>query len=653
VDNFDWHFRPKHAGDDISDPIAGEFFADGSLENPATALVREALQNALDAGKNVPRHGQPVRVRIGLHRGSHALPAARAARWFGTLRGHLDAKGNGLKDVPNASEDCEFLVVEDFGTSGLTGDIASDSADGPRNNFVDFLRSDGRTRKGEGDRGSWGVGKNVFPRASRINGYLAFTVTYDKKLRLLMGKSILKIRRVGTAQYQPACYLGASWGAGEVPKPHTADGPIDAVREDFRLKRDNDPGLSLVMPWVDTEITYDDLLRAVATEFYFAILGGGLAVTLTNGDAELTLDRGDIIERVQALMPAYAPMVGLAAWALGVSEGERSILIAPAAGAPQKWVPDSVPEAVRTVVTAKLLGGERVALRVPLHIRDVNASGPQPTYFDVFLEHDESPRQSRPSFFREQLAISGVKRALGAPKVRALVVVNDAPLAGLLRAAEPPNHTDWDPKTANFRKAYKDGNHVITFVKSAVSQLMGIVRGGDEKPDANVAIDFFALPEPDRPAPPSAKAAKKPKPGTVDPPPPPPPPPRQRRFTVTSVQGGFVIRPGPAGTTPPKKLVVVMAYDVLSGSPWKQYEAADFDLERKDKSGIQIAASGDADHKVAAPNRIEVALGGPTFEVYVTGFDPNRDLIVRAYDPKEPVDADPATELHEEAEAHA
>src|SRR5690606_2173190 len=102
-----------------------------------------------------------------------------ASRWFGSLREHLDAKGNGLKDVPAPGENCDYLVVEDFGTTGLTGDTESDQVDGQQNNFVDFLRSDGRTRKGEGDRGSWGVGKNVFPRASRINGYIAYTVRHD------------------------------------------------------------------------------------------------------------------------------------------------------------------------------------------------------------------------------------------------------------------------------------------------------------------------------------------------------------------------------------------------------------------------------------------------------------------------------------------
>lgn len=647
-----WHFRPKHRGDDNSDPITGEFFADGSLENPATALVREALQNALDAGKGIDRGGGPVRVRIGMYRGDHAASADAAARWFGSLRQHLQAPGNGLKDAPSPDDRCEYLVVEDFGTSGLTGDTESDDVDGQRNNFVDFLRSDGRTRKGEGDRGSWGVGKNVFPRSSRINGFIAYTVRHDDRRRMVMGKSILKIRRVGDEQYQPQCYLGDSWNVDEVPRPSEDAAIIARLRSDFRVERGDESGLSLVIPWVDPDVTYDDVLRAVVEQFYYAILNAGLTVTLANGSSEVTLDRENVVERVHAELPGDAPALDLARWSLTVRDDERFVLNPPPPNRPQQWSSDLVPDAVRKEVGERLIRRERVAIRVPLHVQESHGI-PEPTRFDIYLEHHDENRQIRPSFFREQLAISGVKRAVAVPRIRALVVICDKPLASLLRLAEPPNHTDWDPKTANFRKVYRDGNHVITFVKSAVKQLLTIVRSGEDEPDPNVAIDFFALPEPDdRPAPPGGKRKKPKAVGDTDQEIEKPER-KPRRFRVDLVEGGFVIRPGEPGTTPPKRINVAMAYDVMSGSPWKQYETADFDLTRKDRSGIQIAASGDVEFGVSEPNRIQLGLKGPDFEVYVTGFDLNRDLIVRAYDPKEPLDADPAAELHEAEEADA
>lgn len=644
---FQWYFREKRTGDDISDPITGEFFADGSLENPSTALVREALQNALDAGKGVERGGGPVRVRISIQRDTHAATAKVASDWFGTLEAHLRAPNNGLRDRPGIDEPCDYLVVEDFGTSGLTGDTESDSVDGARNNFVDFLRSDGRTRKGAGDRGSWGVGKNVFPRSSRINAFIAFTVRADDGRRIVMGKSILKIRTVDRVQYQPSCYLGSSWNPDEVPRPLEEPSAIARLQRDFAVLRQYEPGLTLIIPWLDDEIRYRDVLDAVVRQYYFAILGGALEVELQSNSEVLLLTADSLADTVRSEVPEFGEAVELAGWALSPDAREPLKLLAPPQDEPQRWAADLISDAVREAVNSALANRERIAVRVPIHVREVGGAA-QSTFFDIYLEHHDGDRVIRPSFFREQLAISGVKRAVGVPKVRALVVIEDQPLADLLRAAEPPNHTDWDMKTANFRHQYRDGNHVITFVKSAVKELLTHVRAGDDEPDLTIAIDFFGVPEPGA-IPEGRKDGKKGKEPQkkfegIEP--------SSRTYTVQLVNGGFAIKPTGTGKLP-DRITIAAAYDVLSGSPWKLYEPADFDFTRRDRSGLTITAEGTLDYRVLEPNRLELRPQGGDFEFRVTGFDPNRDVIVRAYHRKEVPVGDSAVELHEEEEAHA
>jgi hypothetical protein len=54
-----WSFRKMSRGETTRDPIIGEFFSTEAIENPAEALVREGIQNALDA-----KTGQAIRVRI-------------------------------------------------------------------------------------------------------------------------------------------------------------------------------------------------------------------------------------------------------------------------------------------------------------------------------------------------------------------------------------------------------------------------------------------------------------------------------------------------------------------------------------------------------------------------------------------------------------
>jgi hypothetical protein len=43
-----WFYRIKAPDEKVRDPIQGEFFATEAIKNPADALVREAIQNALD-----------------------------------------------------------------------------------------------------------------------------------------------------------------------------------------------------------------------------------------------------------------------------------------------------------------------------------------------------------------------------------------------------------------------------------------------------------------------------------------------------------------------------------------------------------------------------------------------------------------------------
>lgn len=647
-----WHPRIKTPGNDITDVISGEFFPDD--DRPSLPLVREALQNAIDAGRHVDRDGEPIRVRILLRTGENAAQAEVGSRWFGALWDHVLAEKNGLREAPELTDPCSFLVVEDFGTVGLTGDVHSDDIDGAQNNFVDFLRSDGRTRKSSGEQGSWGVGKNVFPRCSRINSYIAFTVRRDDSRQLIMGKSILKIRRVGDKQYQPPVYLASSWNDDQVPLPYENFAIASQLRQDFEVSREADPGLSLVMPWVYESLRSSDILEDIVSQFYYPILAGTLRVDLDLNGSKFSLSSSTILDAVRTTkeLQAVRPHVELAAWAQSASPEDMIELVAVSPpDMPQKWDPQMIPEEVRDVIKGKLDQRERVWIRVPLAIRHKTQGNGAPigTHFDVFFEHDESEHpDTKPRFFREMLCINEVKRAAGAQRIRSLVVIDDTPIAELLRNAEPPNHSDWAAGTANFKGVYLHGNHVVTFVKTAVRSIMSFVRAGDDAPDASIAIDYFSKPRPSGQTPSKKAGGGKKKGQDPDPPPPPPPPPSPKRFKLVEINSGFKIIPGDEPAELPKVVNVSMAYDVFAGSPWKQYEAADFDLTRRDKSGVTIATSGGAACEVTAANRLKLRVTAKPFELYVTGFDPNRDLIVSARAAEESFNGDSSDELHEE-----
>ncbi len=104
------------------DPIEGEFFSTEILGSLPDAVIREAIQNSLDAA--IP--GQQVKVVITFPPRNQKLPPAKIEPYLKGLQEHLEAKGSGLLDVIRNDEPMDFILIEDFGTRGLEGNIRDD-----------------------------------------------------------------------------------------------------------------------------------------------------------------------------------------------------------------------------------------------------------------------------------------------------------------------------------------------------------------------------------------------------------------------------------------------------------------------------------------------------------------------------------------------
>src|SRR6185369_11056383 len=89
----DWHFRLQQPNEKVRNPISGEYFDEEVIDRPAQALVREVIQNSLDAG------GGSARIRFYVSGDHGALEADRARRWLGGAWRHLTARDSGLRAV--------------------------------------------------------------------------------------------------------------------------------------------------------------------------------------------------------------------------------------------------------------------------------------------------------------------------------------------------------------------------------------------------------------------------------------------------------------------------------------------------------------------------------------------------------------------------
>ena len=285
-----WSFTPLQPGSKLREPTAGAFFSSDATGGAGAALVREGIQNSLDAKASTGA----VLVRISFRLGAHAPLWQDVAPWLGDAVDHYRAvPRNGIHpdDLPEFvdGERCNLLVFEDFETAGLGGDPAAafpedDPDEERRNHFFHFWRAEGRSEKKKNELGSWGLGKDVYYRASRINTAFGLTIRSGTESRdpLLMGQTILKLHTIPTEQ-SAARYQEGYWGASDlgpsgVVLPLESTTAVDSFRAAFGLWRGDEPGLSVAVPYLDDEIQRDEVSRAIVSNYFYAILARQLEV---------------------------------------------------------------------------------------------------------------------------------------------------------------------------------------------------------------------------------------------------------------------------------------------------------------------------------------------------------------------------------------
>ena len=625
----EWRFKHLAPGDTIRNPISQDFFSQDAIEDASEALVRESVQNSLDAA----RRGQTVRVvfRVVDNLGSPAM--RRIGGLLAGLASHLEAEGNGLLSAPSIGHCRRYGVIEDFGTSGLRGDPRQwEPIDGVRNDFFAFFRAEGYSAKEGDDRGRWGVGKTVFPRSSGINTFFGLTLPEDASGPLLMGRCVLKTHKVVGETYLPDGYFGTSERGLSLPTDDPDD--IARFRDAFEVspRLAPDSGLSVVVPFLDEAITGPSLLRAVVRNYFYAILRGMLEVVVYGGGETWHLDRG-LLEPVardeQAIVGAeILPIIHLTQWALQGNPATLTIPAPPSQGAPS-WGHIELPPQIVASGRALLREGQRQAFAFRVWTRRRDAEPELSTAAVYFADAGDHDRR-RPLFVREGIVISNAtgQRVQGR---HALVLIDDSPLATLLGDAENVAHTEWNKDRSLFNQRYLYAKSCLTFVRCAPAEIIAQLTADDTERDEDLLRNVFAveLPkveedneEPEGKGKPEGKNT--PGPGVG--------PSRIRRFRIRRDEDGFSIVRGDEGAPPLRQLRVRMAYDLRGANPLKSWDPADFAL---DDGRLRVAPEKGCSVLSAAGNTLLIGIDDPDFRVSVSGFDSNRDLFVRA-DPVEP-----------------
>ncbi len=623
-----WSFRQMHAGEMNIDPIEAEFFSTEALGSLADAFVREAIQNSLDARRN----GERLKIRMLFPGALHFPIKARKDFYTTGLLDHFTASRSGLSHAPSPDEPLVFMVYEDFGTRGLQGDPRQSEDEeidstGPRNDFYYFWRNIGRSRKQASELGRWGLGKTVFPAASRINAFFGFTIRADDQRRVLMGQSVLKIHKLEGKRFYPYGYYGEFDGDFAVPVDNET--LLDDFRRDFHISRTDQPGLSIVVPYPDPELSPQTIVPSIVRHYFSPIISGDLVVEIVHNEQAQMLD-AKALPKLLAQVTwddayRYQRLVELAQWGLRLPRDQHVRLVGPAEDSAPRWGNDAIALENIQGLRDRLNGEHRIAVTVPVWVKPTSGQSVL-SHFDVYLERDETLNGADEHFVRDGISIAGVKATLQ-KGMRALVAVRDRPLSQLLGDSENPAHTEWQERSPKFKDKYRHGPFTLRYVKNAPREIVRILTRPAEGRDFKLLQHLFSLDVPTEDAVMDPRKGRQEKAGTEA-----SVPPdgvetvgSDRFFTLQKLRGGFRISGSGAAKNMPVHASVSVAYEVRRGNPFSQYQPPDFEM---DKPPIEITTS-DAELVQRKGNQLVLHIKSPQFQVTVRGFDVRRDIRVR------------------------
>lgn len=631
-----WKFPPQIAGYMAQEPVQREFFTSENMGGLARALVRESVQNALDA-----RVKSPVYIRFAM---IELEPEVYKAYLEGLLP-HLKVIDERYVLLPDVNARMQFLIVEDFNTSGLEGDpeITFQKDPKPDENFYYFWHNVGRTGKGGTNRGSWGLGKTVFPAISSISTFFGLTCRASDQRQMLMGQSVLRYHEIVSGKpITPYGYFGVF----REREPHFSlpiEDPSEVERfsKTFQLSREaNHPGLSLVIPAPHGNINVSQLLLQLIQEYFYPILIGDLVVQIgevdKSGQKRWGRVRGDNLQSIVSnrfseesfssstdfSKEIFLRLLEFMKWSLSYAETDK-ILISPPNSNVSDWNKYALEQAV-AVAQDQFETQQRVAFRVEVPVKTDGRKGRVSIgWFYVYLERDELLRGSESYFLRSGIWVKDVK-GHNLRGIRGIVVIDgaDNPLVRLLASAENPAHTEWQEQS-NTLKSYTGGPATLRFVRQSLSRLGSALTHRDKEIDQNLLKDLFFV---ERPLEDSSRQSRNSSTKA------------QRAgeqigempdlqggetpITIRSITGGVEIN-GAAHAEPNTKVFAEFAYAIRRGNAFQKYEPLDFDLKN-----MPVKAMG-VEINIQSENKLQFVVLQAPFIVRVNGFDNLRDVEMR------------------------
>ena len=466
--------------------------------NNEEIMGREGYQNALDA--RAPGNTGAVRV---------VLRVLETGQFdVGYLRTLIPAEYESrLEAVTEGASKVDFsrgrvLILEDFGTTGLEGTFVNSTIDGNRENWNAFWFREGEGAKaGLGSNGRAGQGKVTFYRIGEPRAVLGFTVRQSDSRALLMGRSSFRKTYVYAGQkYERDSFWCIQQRKHILPTEDVSQ--IKTFRQAFGLEQNDEPGLSLVIPF-PIEFDTAELLRTAIADFYLPIARGRLEVrvgeeiiTAANIDcrADILLTDDMAREKRSSFTKGFRAMVRRIVD--GEERGDVPITLRNGWEKGTTLKEDFFPAGALEELRAALERGDLLSVRFPVTVKP-KRTAPVQASFDVHLEVPEELDRVEEAYIRRDFLIGSETHLVAnscLPKARGLTLVNDDGISAFLADAEEPTHLKWNASRPRLAEDYRTPKDLVRAVRHAMPRLLALISGGDAKRDVKALAKYFTRP---------------------------------------------------------------------------------------------------------------------------------------------------------------
>jgi len=530
-----WQFALQPGDLKENEQTQEEFFSNEETINEVSSLVRESIQNSLDERLDSEK---PVRMifTIGVQEGSVG------SKYFNSLASHIDQ----VKELekPDFNKPFKYLLIEDFNTLGLEGGVNSiartdeeldkierdllNVETGYKESFWFFEWKSGGSNKKNGAKGSWGVGKIVFPRASAIKTYLVYTVrrkmaSPDAAESLLFGHAIYNYRYVNGYRYVPDC----QWMVKNSNRFVTTDGklnpfPSEDLGEqsefiaDWNLARTNqETGTSILVPYCKEAVEAKSLLECIARDYFINILSGTLECEVRDVDGTtVVLTKENLRDQIATFEGGLTTRTTKG----GTSLDKLCLLyLAKLSGETTKfeidfdreskndWSKIKLTDEAQQALESDWSSGKVLEIVVNTNVPETtdskrNVLPPEEDRFTILLQRT-SEKSPSTVYCREGILIPNANNTSKLPECLSLVLIGNVAgagmkqnsLANLLKWSEGPAHTTWTSTASKFKNRYKpkvDGESTIRWVKNSAETVFDLIRRIENLLDEKSLSDY-------------------------------------------------------------------------------------------------------------------------------------------------------------------